>query len=101
MCCVLYSIFFEFYLRFFFFSFSLLFFYVWMRVFIFLLSKTGVKKNGIPNTSSHVRGEQGNGGDDVWSGMFGSGPGPMSKDHSGVYWGGGRLFQMFVVFFCW
>lgn len=33
------------------------------------------------------------------SGMFGSGPGPMSKDHLGVYWGGGRLFQMFVGFF--
>lgn len=48
MCCVLYSIFFEFYLRFFFFSFSLLFFYVWMRVFIFLLSKTGVKKTAYP-----------------------------------------------------
>lgn len=31
--------------------------------------------------------------------MFGSVPGLMSKDHLGVYWGGGRLFQMFVGFF--
>lgn len=35
----------------------------------------------------------------MWSGMFGSGPGPVGKDRSGVNWGGGRLFQMFVFFF--
>lgn len=79
-------------------SFLFLFFSRWrdanfdILVFRFL----GGKKKAYP-MSSRCLGR--NGEMECGSGMFGSGPGPMSKDHLGVYWGGGRLFQMFVGFF--